>query len=1073
MWHPIGRVRCAFGPCVPARVHRHARGAARAAPLALLCAAVAAGCNHDRGDEAPKGLLGELARELDAAQAISPRLSIGRAEPPCIAEEIRAAGDRRSCAPRPRAYSSGRIAAIAARAQRAVRDSTDPQAMHAAALIDLLYEPGAGKPLERAISSLQAVARLAERPAPVLADLAAAYLVRAERAHTPRDLVAAIEAATEALEREPGNRVARYNLALAMERLELLGEAAQGWRDYLAADSVSGWADEARRHLDRVLAAPTEPRAPAPAAPLTAYAAYAATEPQRARELGWYRVLGGWADAALGGDSANTEGQLLRAEALGTALERRPGGDATLADAVRAIRAQTQGPGLRRLARAHREFSAACKLDSAVEFAAAEPRFANAAALADASPPLRAWARLRRGRVIFLGGDRDEAETIFRQVSRGADSVRHPALAGRARQMLSASLLRGDAYDEADEQVSRARKLFERAGEGENEGSVLRLLSIARVKLRDMDHGYALGLLALERLRPYRSSPQLHNALDWLARVAAEDGFLGAALRIQDEEVRVAEETGEHVYVTEAHLSRAKLFAASGNYAGARKDVAMAKSVMARDSNAAPNVRAWMVAVQQMAEAPALLRTAPARAAAALDSAATFFSHTMDTPLLALPAIVTGVQAHLAAGDAAQGSARLDSALALLERRRDKIRMEPRRAAVFEEARALVDRATMLRLASGDSVGALWYLDRGRASLAPVGPASSRNAGPAAAGRRDEVALVYALVADTLLAWTVTGDRVALYRTELDTTRLIRTIEHLRRGLEETAGEAELRPGLSQLYEWLVRPLEGRLGPAETRLVVIADGVLASIPFAALYDAREKRYLVEDHALRSAASLREARRPVRRAGTTAASLFIADPAFDARAHPGFRRLAGAAAEAREIAAQDRHGQVLSGPAATRDTLRAALGRAALVHYAGHAVFDDERPERSFLLLAPAPGDGSTGILQAEEIAGMDLQHVSLVVLAACQTVRTGSGRAAGFSGLAGAFLAAGAGGAVGSLWEVDDRLSRPLMIELHRAYRAAPDGPGALRTAQLHLLRSGDPALRSPAAWAGFRYAGN
>jgi CHAT domain-containing protein len=62
---------------------------------------------------------------------------------------------------------------------------------------------------------------------------------------------------------------------------------------------------------------------------------------------------------------------------------------------------------------------------------------------------------------------------------------------------------------------------------------------------------------------------------------------------------------------------------------------------------------------------------------------------------------------------------------------------------------------------------------------------------------------------------------------------------------------------------------------------------------------------------------------------------------------------------------------------------------------------------------------------------------------------------------------------VGSLWEVDDRLSRPLMIELHRAYRAAPDGALALRTAQLSLLRSGDPALRSPAAWAGFRYTGN
>jgi CHAT domain-containing protein len=200
---------------------------------------------------------------------------------------------------------------------------------------------------------------------------------------------------------------------------------------------------------------------------------------------------------------------------------------------------------------------------------------------------------------------------------------------------------------------------------------------------------------------------------------------------------------------------------------------------------------------------------------------------------------------------------------------------------------------------------------------------------------------------------------------------------------------------------------------------------------------------------------------------------VADPAFDPREHPDFPRLAHAADEAREIAAEYPGAPLLRDTAATEGALRAALGGAGMVHYAGHAVFDDERPERSYLLLAPARGEPRAATLQAGEIAEMDLRHVSLVVLAACRTVRTGPGRAAGFSGLVGAFLAAGADGAVGSLWEVDDRLTRPLMVEFHRAYRATPNAPGALRTAQLRLLASGDPALRSPAAWAGFRYAGN
>jgi CHAT domain-containing protein len=74
--------------------------------------------------------------------------------------------------------------------------------------------------------------------------------------------------------------------------------------------------------------------------------------------------------------------------------------------------------------------------------------------------------------------------------------------------------------------------------------------------------------------------------------------------------------------------------------------------------------------------------------------------------------------------------------------------------------------------------------------------------------------------------------------------------------------------------------------------------------------------------------------------------------------------------------------------------------------------------------------------------------------------------------LSGALLSAGAGGVTGSLWPVDDRLATPLMIEFHRALRASGSAAAALRTAQLRMLRSVRPELRSPTAWAAFRYAG-
>jgi CHAT domain-containing protein len=61
---------------------------------------------------------------------------------------------------------------------------------------------------------------------------------------------------------------------------------------------------------------------------------------------------------------------------------------------------------------------------------------------------------------------------------------------------------------------------------------------------------------------------------------------------------------------------------------------------------------------------------------------------------------------------------------------------------------------------------------------------------------------------------------------------------------------------------------------------------------------------------------------------------------------------------------------------------------------------------------------------------------------------------------------------VGSLWEVEDIRTREVITGFHDAYRASGDAASALRAAQLSLLRGPDRSQRSPAAWAGFRYAG-
>jgi CHAT domain-containing protein len=138
----------------------------------------------------------------------------------------------------------------------------------------------------------------------------------------------------------------------------------------------------------------------------------------------------------------------------------------------------------------------------------------------------------------------------------------------------------------------------------------------------------------------------------------------------------------------------------------------------------------------------------------------------------------------------------------------------------------------------------------------------------------------------------------------------------------------------------------------------------------------------------------------------------------------------------------------------------------VVHFAGHGVSNDDYPGLSRLLFAGA-GESSRSLF-AHEIAKMHFDRTQLVVLAAC---RTGAGRirrGEGVFSLARPFIAAGVPTVVASLWDVDDRASRALLVAFHRALRRGASVVDALRSAQLAALADSDPVLRAPANWASF-----
>lgn len=435
----------------------------------------------------------------------------------------------------------------------------------------------------------------------------------------------------------------------------------------------------------------------------------------------------------------------------------------------------------------------------------------------------------------------------------------------------------------------------------------------------------------------------------------------------------------------------------------------------------------------------------------------------------------------------------------------DRERALQRGLNALESARLATNRDDALAVLRRRMDDLVAELEAVRGELRRADPPVEDPAPPAPAALRrallddDDLLLEFRLGEAASAVWAVTRDAVRAYRLPP------------RRELEPVAIEAagwlkSLRwpggnpPAVCELSRTLladVAPLLGR-----RRLVVVADGALEAVPFAALPDptaaapCREAPPLVERHeivALPSAQALAVQRR--RLAGRRPAAgwvAVVADPVYEAdderlaavdigspsdgdAAGAGFRRLAHAAEEADAVLAGLPAGRTLAatGFAASRTTVAGgALAGFRILHFATHGVLDAEQPLLSLLALSrfDAGGRPRDGTLPAHEIYGLDLP-AELVVLSACDT---GGGRlVAGeglVSGLPRAFLAAGAARVLVSLWAVDDESTRDLMARFYAGLLGDGLPPArALQEAQRALRRAGLP----PRGWAGFVLLGD
>ncbi|MEE8525232.1 MAG: CHAT domain-containing protein [Thermoanaerobaculia bacterium] len=979
--------------------------------------------------------------------------------------------------------------------QRSIRRSEELGHATTAAVARAVVELMLGRDGQAVDEAIETLEFSREKDASSLSDLTALYFARAVELRRPHDILPALERVSEAIELDPRNAAARFNLALLLEHLTLENPASATWDEYLVLDSESSWAAEARSRRQRLTQ-----RTGLPRSARRDELAELAGEGQREALLSAVASSRGEAYFLLESEllprlhetlSANPAGsrdfdtELLRATVLAAALEEITG-DGFLRRTVEQL--GRQGPGsttdLASLDAGFGRFLEARAAFSRQDLASARRGFAEAAAhlRAAASP----WELKALFFAALCDSNRqryDKARRVFEEAAERAEAAGFSDIEGDARWMIGLGWLAGGYPEQALRAYQKMLTAYDRAGDPEKRAGALNLIAETHDFLGEHEAAWARRLEGLHLVGP-QVNPRLRFQLFFTSAASAlAAGYPRAALRFQDEAVRRAAELDEPTTAADTLLGRSRIHHLTGASESARQDLEAARGWLSRvpDAGAAGLTRAVLATV----EAETRLADDPEAVVRSLSEAIDFYRAEHRFPLAAT--LLARARAHLALADEVNAGRDLDDCVAAYEAIRSEIHSWRQRVTFFDRAMAAFDELIRLRFDQGLTEKAFEAAEKRRSrALLDALESARRKAG--AVVPEVGVPLPLAQIRNrlepgvTLLEYVFAGDRVAVwvvsrdgFHGELLTTdqqELTRRIGEFREKLAlGDRAAAEIRQLGEDLYRRLLEPLAGRL---QERLVVIAEGPLLGVPFAALVNPATGRFVLEERVVTSSpsASLHVLDRADGTRNAELDLLAFGDPAID-RGWFAQPRLPRAEAEARRVAGLYRKSMLLVGSEATEERFLELAPQASVLHFGGHAEAHPRQPGRSRMLFASSTGNPDGGALHAHELQSLRLPRTRLAVLGACSTAVGPVSRGEGLLSLAYAFMVAGVPAVVASRWDVDDRVSEALLIRFHEGFTAGATAAEALRSAQLALLAGDRSAWRSPAAWAAFQLYGD
>jgi CHAT domain-containing protein/Tfp pilus assembly protein PilF len=395
----------------------------------------------------------------------------------------------------------------------------------------------------------------------------------------------------------------------------------------------------------------------------------------------------------------------------------------------------------------------------------------------------------------------------------------------------------------------------------------------------------------------------------------------------------------------------------------------------------------------------------------------------------------------------------------------------------------------------------------------------------------DTLLLEYALGQDRSYLWAVTPSSfisftlpkradieiVARRVRELLTVRGTRMKNESQQAREARIAhsKAEFPLAASHLSEMVLGPVAYLLG--NKRLLLVNDGVLQYIPLAVLPmpgHGRSSTPLMAEHEIvtvpsASVVSVLRSEQSTRHVAPKSVAV-LADPVFDkedprvTKPYHSFRvtattpsppisdelkrswaDLGSGDGQIPRLLFSRREAEAIMASAPRSESLKAvdfrashvtatssALAQYRIVHFATHAVLDDQNPALSGIILSLVDphGQPQDGFLRLYEIYNLHLS-ADLVVLSACQTALGKEIKGEGVVGLTRGFFYAGAERIMASLWEVDDVATAELMSRFYQGMLKEGLRPAAaLQKAEMGMWRQ--TRWKDPYYWGAFTLQG-